>query len=131
MSLICSWAGASPNRNVSGSSRSVIAPTITCVVRVPCLSSSRAPGRSGFSASQQSVVSSSLVTRGGASAAASRSPREMSMSSASRIVTLRPAPATSSGPSAVSTAATVVRRPPGSTTTSSPGATVPDATWPA
>jgi hypothetical protein len=53
------------------------------------------------------------------------------MSSVSRIVTLRPAPAAASGPSAVSTAATVVCAPPGSTTTASPGATVPAATWPA
>ena len=67
------------------------APTITCVVRVPCLSSSRAPGRSGFSASQHRVASSSSVTRGGWAAEASTSPREMSMSSSSSTVTLRPA----------------------------------------
>ena len=41
-------------RGVSVSSRWVTAPTIACTVRVPCLSSRRAPGCSGFSCSQAS-----------------------------------------------------------------------------
>ena len=59
------------------------------------------------------------------------SPRDMSTSSASLIVTAIGAKASSTGPSAVSMLATVELRPEGRTTTSSPGLNTPPATVPA
>ena len=45
MSLICSCAGGvDEGQRLGVAAARAIAPTITCVVRVPCLSSSRAPG---------------------------------------------------------------------------------------
>ncbi len=77
------------------------------------------------------MASKSSVTVGALPAEAIRSPREMSMSSASSSVTDWPAAASASSPSIVSIFVTVERRPDGSTTISSPGLTVPAATRPA
>ena len=59
------------------------------------------------------------------------SPRAMSISSASRIVTDIGGNASSTGPSAVSIAVIRVVNPDGSTITSSPGLSTPEATCPA
>ncbi len=52
--------------------------------RVVCLTRNRSPAPSGRSPNQHTVASSSVATSAGSSAAASRSPRETSMSSARR-----------------------------------------------
>ena len=91
------------------------------VVRVVCLTRSRSPARSGRSPNQQTVASSSVVTVGGSSAVAMRSPRDTSRSSARWTATDMPTGASSSGPSNVSIFVIVVVRPSGSTTTPSPG----------
>ena len=59
------------------------------------------------------------------------SPREMSISSVSVIVTAIGGKASATGPSAVSIDAMVDSRPDGSATTRSPGLRPPDATVPA
>jgi hypothetical protein len=95
------------------------------------LTRTRAPGRSGASAIQHTVASSTETTCGGSSAEQMASPRLTSSCSASRTVTACRATALSSSPSAVSIPAMVVRWPEGSTTTSSPTRSVPLATVPA
>lgn len=94
--------------------------TIALTVRVVCLSSTRWPMVSGWSETWHTVASTSWVTAGASSAYAIRSPREMSMSSASRIVTDWGAQAMSTLSPSASIAVTVEVRPEGRTVTVSP-----------
>ncbi len=105
--------------------------TIALTVRVVCLSSTRWPTVSGWSATWQTVASTSCVTAGASSAGAIRSPRETSMSSARRIVTDCGAQATSTLSPSASIPSIVVVRPDGSTETRSPTRNTPAAIWPA
>ena len=108
----------------SVSSRSPSAPTIACVVRVPCLSSSRAPGRSGFSASQHSggvqLVDDGRGRVGRGDQVAAGDVDVVGQQHGDASARRRPRRA---APSAVSTGRPWSRTPAGSTTTSSPGAT--------
>ena len=90
------------------------------------------PTRSGaVSSIQQIIASMSWATAGALCGRQIMSPREMSISSASRTVTDIGGNASSTGPSAVSIAAIVLVMPDGRTITSSPGLSTPEATWPA
>ena len=105
--------------------------TMACTVRVPCLSSTLVPGTRCPSASQAIVPSMSWVTGGTLREVTIRSPREMSMSSASRSVTDWGANASVSSSPAKSMPVTVLVRPLGCTVISSPTRTRPEAIWPA
>jgi hypothetical protein len=89
------------------------------------------PGRIGSSAIQHTIASTSWLTAGWLCGRQIMSPREMSISSSSRIVTDMGANASATGPSTVSMAAMRDGSPDGSTITSSPGLKMPPATWPA
>ena len=119
--------------SVSGSSRVCSACTVARTVRVPCLSASRSPARSGVSANQHTVASSSRASTGTDAFSAlltSTSPRPTSMSSASSIETDRGATAVVRSSSRVSTAVTVELVPAGRLRTVSPTCRVPAVSRP-
>lgn len=97
-------------------------------VREVCFTAMRSPARKGVSPSQHTAAS---ISRAGIGAEASawalmmRSPRAISMPSASSNDTERGATATERSGSSVSRAVTVLRVPAGNTTTSSPTVRVP------
>jgi sulfate adenylyltransferase subunit 1 (EFTu-like GTPase family) len=123
--------GAGLSSSVAMSTTETISSARAGTVRVVCLISRRARSSSGVSAIHDTRATSSRATIGARSGSASRSPRETSTSSESRIVTDSSGSASSRGSPAISTDATRVRWPEGRTTTSSPARHTPLATCPA
>ena len=129
MSLSAS-SSVGARRRASRSSRPSIERTIASTVREPCLTSSRAPGRSGSSPSQQaSAVTSWRSGTGSLGGGDEVAPADVDVVGEADRHRLG-ATATSSERSPRSMPATVVREPDGSTTTSSPTRTEPEASWP-
>lgn len=89
------------------------------------------PTVSGWSATWQTVASTSWVMAGTPELGAIRSPRETSTSSLSRIVTDCGAHAMSTLSPSASMPSMVLVRPDGSTVTASPTRSTPEAIWPA